>query len=176
MTSPMVANHSYRTFAWGAAIARQDKLGFDREVAYVGSLLHDLYWERPDALPTPHCFTLPAVEDATTVCRAAGWDEARSDAAAETITLHLNVRPPRASPEARVVFIGARLDVVGYRYWDIHPETAAAVLDRHPRLDLKQKSYAGFDAQAAANPGSRVHFHTRYLASKWFAGRAPFDE
>ena len=43
-------------------------------------------------------------------------------------------------------------------------------------LQLKQRSCAGFEAHARANPGTRVHFHTRYLASKWFTRRAPFDE
>jgi hypothetical protein len=176
MTSPMVANHSHRTFAWGAALAAHDGLDYDREVAYVASLLHDLFWERPTEPPEPHCFTLPAVETATALCSSAGWDEARSDAAAEAITLHLNVWPPRDRPEAWVVFVGARLDVVGYRYWHVHPGTVEAVIARQPRLDLKNRSSAGFEAQAKANPGSRVHFHTRYLASKWFTRRAPFDE
>ena len=176
MTSGMVANHSHRTFAWGAALAAHDGLRYDREVAYVGSLLHDLFWERPTEPPGPHCFTLPAVDRATVLCSSAGWDQPRSDAAAEAITLHLNVWPPRDAPEAYVVFVGARLDVVGYRYWDLHPDTVDTVLARHPRLDLKARSSAGFEAQAKANPGSRVHFHTRYLASQWFTRRAPFDE
>ena len=176
MTSPMVANHSHRTFAWGAALAAHDGLAYDREVAYVASLLHDLFWERPTEPPEPHCFTLPAVERATALCSSEGWAEARSKAAAEAITLHLNVWPSRDAPEAYVVFVGARLDVVGYRYWHLHPDTVEMVIARHPRLQLKQKSLEGFEAQAKANPGSRVHFHTRYLASKWFTRRAPFDE
>jgi hypothetical protein len=106
----------------------------------------------------------------------AGWDEARTKAAAEAITLHLNLWPPRESPEARYVFLGARLDVVGYRYWDLHPETVQRVLARHPRLQLKRESAPMFERQAAANPGSRVHFYTRYLAVTWFLGRAPFAE
>ena len=175
-TSAMVRNHSHRTFAFGAAIAAHDGLAFDREVAYVASLLHDLYWDKPDALPGPHCFTLPAVDKATALCESAGWDRARSEAAAEAITYHLNVWPPRKNPESYVVFLGARLDVVGYRHWHLHPRDIAEVIERHPRLDLKEKSYTGFDAQADANPGTRVHFHTRYLASKWFTRRAPFNE
>ena len=176
MTSPMVANHSLRTFAWGAALAAHDGLSCDREVAYVASLLHDLFWEDPTALPGPHCFTLPATERAAAVCRSAGWDERRSDAVGEAITLHLNVWPPRERPEAYVVFVGARLDVVGYRHWDVHTDTIDTILERYPRLDLKQKSCTGFEAQARANPGTRVHFHTRYLASKRLTRRAPFDE
>jgi hypothetical protein len=171
----MVVNHSHRTYAWGAALAAHDGRSYDREVAYVASLLHDLYWSNPTALPYPHCFTLPAVDRAEALTAAAGWEKSRRRSAAESITLHLNVLPPPGD-EAYVVFVGARLDVVGYRYWDLHPETVRTVLDRHPRLDLKRESLTGFEAQAAANPGSRVHFHTRFLAAKWFLRHAPFDE
>jgi hypothetical protein len=176
MTSPMVQNHSHRTYAWGAALAAHDRLDFDREAAYLAALLHDLYWDDPTALPGPHCFTLPAADQALALCAGFGWDQARAEATADAITSHLNVWPPQARPEAYVVFVGARLDVVGYRYWDLDDRTIDAVLDRHPRLDLKRQSYGGFDAQARANPGSRVHFHTRYLAAKWFTRHAPFDE
>jgi hypothetical protein len=175
-TSPMVASHSHRTYAWGAALAAHDGLSFDREVVYVASLLHDLYFERPRALPEPHCFTLPEANRARALAAKAEWGEERGRSAAEAITLHLNLRPPRESVEAYVVFVGARLDVVGYRHWDLHPDTARAVLERHPRLDLKRASMPMFEAQADANPGSRVHFMTRYLAAKSFLRHAPFDE
>jgi HD domain len=173
---PMVINHSHRTFAFGAAIAAHDGIDFDREVVYVASLLHDLYWERPQEPPHPHCFTLPAAESALALASANGWAEERRRAVADAIALHLNVWPPRDSNESNVVFVGARLDVVGYRHWDLDPATADRILRRHPRLDLKRESARGFELQAAANPGSRVHFQTRYLASKWFTRRAPFDE
>jgi hypothetical protein len=175
-TSPMVASHSHRTYAWGAALAAHDGLRYDREVVYVASLLHDLYAEKPDALPHPHCFTLPAADRAEALAAAADWEEQRGTTAAEAITLHANLWPPRDSAEAYVVFVGARLDTVGYRYWDLHPETVGSVLERHPRLELKRESVPIFDAQAAANPGSRMHFMTRYLAATWFMCRAPFDE
>jgi hypothetical protein len=75
-----------------------------------------------------------------------------------------------------LVFVGSRLDTAGYRYWDLHPGTVRAVLEHHPRLDFKRKCGPIFDAQAAANPGSRMHFMTRYLAAKWFIRRTLFDE
>jgi hypothetical protein len=175
-TSPMVANHSHRTYAWGAVLAAHDGLRYDREVVYVASLLHDLYAEHPDALPYPHCFTLPEAERAQQLTGSAGWEERRRRAAAEAITLHANLWPPRDSLESYVVFAGARLDVVGYRFWDLHPDTVQAVLERDPRLELKRRSVPIFQAQADANPGSRMHFMTRYLAATWFMRHAPFDE
>jgi hypothetical protein len=175
-TSPMVANHSHRTYAWGAVLAAHDGLRYDREVAYVASLLHDLSAEHPAARPYPHCFTLPEADKAERLTEAAGWEERRRRAAAEAITLHANLWPPRGSPESYVVFAGARLDVVGYRYWDLEHDTVQAVLERHPRLELKRRSVPIFEAQADANPGTRMHFMTRYLAATWFMRHAPFDE
>jgi hypothetical protein len=172
----MVANHSRRTYVWGAILAAHDGLRYDREVVYVASLLHDLYAEHPDALPYPHCFTLPEADRARQLTAAAGWEAPRQRAAAEAITLHANLCPPRDSAESYVVCAGARLDVVGYRFWDLHSATVQAVLERHPRLELKRRSVPIFDAQADANPGSRMHFMTRYLAATWFMRHAPFDE
>jgi hypothetical protein len=176
LTPPMVANHSHRTFAFAAAVAAHDGLRYDREVVYVASLLHDAYFDKPRALDRPHCFTLPAADRAISLGAEHGWDERRRELAAEAITLHLNLRPPRGSAEAYVVFVGARLDTVGYRYGDLHPDTVQAVRERHPRLALKRECLPMFDDQASANHGSRVHFMTRYLAAKWFIRHAPFPE
>jgi hypothetical protein len=173
---PVVVAHGQRTYAFGAVLARHDRLSFDSEVVYVASILHDLYFADPKALPGPHCFTLPAAERADSLLANAGWEHTRRELAAEAITLHLNLRPPRHSAEAYAVYAGARLDVAGYRHGDIHPETLASVLDRHPRLDLKRQFAPMFDAQAAASPGSRAHVLTRCLAAKWFTRHAPFAE
>jgi hypothetical protein len=98
LAPPMVVNHAHRTYAFGAVLAAHDRMDFDREVVYVASLLHDLYFADPQALPHPHCFTLPAVERAQALAEENGWDLARRDLTAEAITLHLNARPPRDSP------------------------------------------------------------------------------
>jgi hypothetical protein len=175
-TPPTVAGHSRRTYAWAAALAARDRLTFDREVVYVASLLHDLYFARPRTRPEPQCFTLPAADDALALAANCGWDQGRATAAAEAITLHANVWPPRESPEAYLVFAGSRLDVIGYRYSDLHADTVRQVLERHPRLDFKRSSPPLFAAQSAANPGTRVHFLTRLAGVNWYMGRAPFDE
>ncbi len=175
-TSAMVANHSHRTYAFAATLAAHDGLRYDREVVYVASLLHDLYAEQPRVLPEPHCFTLPEADRTLALAAGAGWDERRGTVAAEAITLHANLWPPRDSAEAYVVFVGSRLDTAGYRHWDLHPQTLSVVLECHPRLDFKRKCGPIFDAQADTNPGSRMHFMTRYLAVKWFIRHAAFKE
>ena len=175
-TPPMVANHSHRTFAWAAALAAHDRLPYDREVVYVASLLHDLYFARPVHPPAPQCFTLPAANELLAVADRAGWEPRRAGTAAEAITLHANVRPPRQSNEAYLVYAGSRLDVIGYRHGHLHQETVTQIVARHPRLDMKRQSPPLFEGQAAANPGTRIAFLTRFVGANWFMSRAPFDE
>src|SRR5205085_3228087 len=98
----------HRTYAFGAVLAQHDGLRFDREVVYVAAMLHDLHFADPHALPDPHCFTLPAARRAETLLASAGWEKTRRDLAAEAITLHLNISPPSVSPEAYIVYAGAR--------------------------------------------------------------------
>ena len=74
LVPPMVVNHSYRTYAFGATLAAHDRQSFDREVVYVASLLHDLHFADPHAMTQPHCFTLPAAERASAMLGDAGWE------------------------------------------------------------------------------------------------------
>jgi len=40
--SPALLNHSYRTFAFGAALGALENLAFDRELLFAAALLHDV--------------------------------------------------------------------------------------------------------------------------------------
>ena len=176
MSSPMVVNHSYRSYWWGALIAAHDDVAFDKELVYIAALMHDLYVDKPDAIAGPHCFTLPAVRDIERLGETVGWEPRRIDAAAEAVTLHLNLIPPRVSPEAYAVFIGARLDITGFRLDDIGDENRTGILARYPRLDLKRETVPLFKMQSRENRGSRMDFYTRFLGANWFINRAPFEE
>jgi hypothetical protein len=176
MSSPMVVTHSYRSYWWGVLIAAQDGVQFDREVVYIASLMHDIYVDKPDALPGPHCFTLPAVQEVERLGERMGWGQPRTELTAEAVTLHLNLIPPRASPEAYAVFIGARLDITGFRLDEIGAANRMQILERYPRLDLKRETTPLFNMQSKENPGCRMDFYTRFLGANWFMHRAPFEE
>ncbi len=89
----------------------------------------------------------------------AGWERGRSQAAAEAITLHANLYVGRGdTPEAYLLFAGARLDQTGFRHWDLDQETVQAVLERYPRDDWKRSCCQTMSVQAA---GTRAHFYTR---------------
>jgi HD domain len=176
MSSPMVVNHSYRSYWWGALIAAHDGVEFDRELVYIASLMHDLYVDKPDALEGSHCFTFPAVQDVERLGETVGWEPGRTEVAAEAVTLHLNLIPPRVRPEAYAVFIGARLDITGFRLDNIGDENRTEILARYPRLDLKRETTPLFKMQSRENRGCRMDFYTRFLGANWFMDRAPFKE
>jgi HD domain. len=174
--TPAVVDHSYRTYLWAAALAACDGISYDAELLYVASLVHDIGFPEPQYAPdgSPCCLSFTGAQAALEVGADAGWDQDRSEAAAEAITLHVNLWVRRRSgPEAYLMFAGARLDQTGFRYWDLAPETEHAVLERHPRTAWKATSCAMMKRQAK---GSRADFYTRYLAANWFIKHAPFEE
>jgi hypothetical protein len=176
MTPPIVFNHSQRSYVWSVILAHHDNIRFDEELLYVASMAHDLGFVSRPAPTEPECFTLVGAREARALA-APGWDEQRGRLAAEAITLHLNLRvDPSRGTEAHLLWAGSRLDAVGLRWWDIEPATVAMVLDRYPRLQLKEYFVQVFEAETASSPGSRTAFYTRFLGANRRVRRARFSE
>jgi hypothetical protein len=153
LTPPVADSHSHRSYVWAAILAAHDGIRYDQELLYVASPLHDLGWADP-AQGRPfarRCFTLTGAQAALELEAGQGWDQRRKEAAAEAITLHLNlVVGLRHGPEAHLLHAGTRLDATGYRHWQIASETVGAVLARHPRQGLKEAWCTMMAAQADA--------------------------
>jgi hypothetical protein len=172
-TPPVVLLHSQRSYVWSAIVAAHDGIAFDEELLWVAALLHDLGFVDRGAAGTPECFTLVGARAALGL-DADGWDDARRRSVAEAITLHLNLRVDLShGPEPHLLWAGTRLDAVGLRHWDIAPAAIASVLERYPRLDLKNYFPTVFEKEATLVPGSRTHFYTRYLGASGRVRRAP---
>jgi hypothetical protein len=175
----VIVNHSYRSYVWSAILAAHDGTQHDPEIVYVASLLHDIGFAEPQrtADSRPCCFTLPGVDAALALGARAGWDERRRGAAAEAISLHLNLLLGLGhGAEAYLVYAGTRLDATGYRFWDLQPEAVETVLARYPRLGLKRVWIEMMDKQARGTPGTRSDFYTRVLRGNRFIMRAPFED
>lgn len=173
-TPPVVLLHSQRSYVWGVILAAHDRISFDEEILWIASLLHDLGFVDRGAAATPECFTLVGAR-ASMGIEGENWEDQRRRSVAEAITMHLNLRVDLShGPEAHLLWAGTRLDAVGLRCWDIAPDLVAGVLERYPRLDLKEYFPTIFDKEAALVPGSRTHFYTRYLGASRRVRRAPF--
>jgi hypothetical protein len=174
----ILVNHCYRTYLWAAILASRQGLRYDEELLYVSSLLHDLgLSEQGDPQPDPGCFALVGAKRCQEVGALYGWDPDRRVRAAEAVTLHMNLRVrPKEGVEAYLLTAGAQLDVIGARFWQIHRDTVAAVLERYPRAAVKRGMVDLFRKEAGQRRGSRAGFYYRYLGLPLLVRLAPFEQ
>lgn len=174
---PVWVNHSYRTYAWAYILGHHDGLDFDEEVLYVSSLLHDLGLADSNQAVRGRCFSLPAAETAEALAQRCGWDERRQHLIGDAITRHVNLWiPPETQPEAYLLHLGTKLDVVGLRYFDLAPQVVEDVLARYPRNGFKSVFRPKMRAHGAAVPDSRAGFYAQHFSSDKRRARSPFAE
>jgi hypothetical protein len=170
--SPALLNHSYRTYAFGAALGELDNLDVDRELLFAAALLHDI------GLPTPVPqvdFTRASARVARDVAEDVGLSTAATDILRTAITLHHSPGVTVAhGPVAYLLSVGAGLDVVGLRSWQLAPDMLAAIVAAHPRLGFKREFSAAFRTEAARVPSGRAAFLRRYGAFELAIKAAPF--
>lgn len=157
--SPGVIQHSFRTYLWGAAFARIDRLEYDPEFLLVGCLLHDLGMtaRHHGQYASCSCFAGDSAIAAAGVMRKAGWSEERIEPLADMICLHMNGHMTAADGhEAFLLQQGTACDVVGARYYDFQSTYRQAVLQQHPREKLNRE-FIGFMAkEKSLRPTSRA--------------------
>jgi hypothetical protein len=133
-----LVNHSLRSYLFGAALGLRDGLKFDREVLYLGAVMHDLGL-------TPYCqgsqaFELEGAQRARTFLLERNYDAAKADLVHEAIALHTSIGlAARNEPEIVLVQQGSSLDMVGLRRDDLGSPIVKEILALHPRLDVKRQ-------------------------------------
>ncbi|WP_432866136.1 HD domain-containing protein [Microbispora rosea] len=150
---PALLNHSIRAYLWGAGYARAHGIGFDDELYYVSSLLHDIgLTETFDSHTVP--FEEAGGRLAWVFGMAAGWSPERSARAEEIVVVHM--RDPVAAsedPESHLLQVATSWDVSGQRPEEFPADARAAVLARHPRLGFGAEFLAAFEEQTRRKPG-----------------------
>lgn len=170
--SPALLNHSYRTYAFGAALGALENLEFDREVLFAAALLHDT--GLPTAVPNVD-FTLASARIARDVAEDVGLSSAATQTMRTAITLHHSPNVTLAhGAVAYLLSAGAGLDVVGLRSWQLPPDLLGSVVKAHPRLGFKREFAAAFRTEAALVPRGRAKFLHRYAAFDLAIKLAPF--
>jgi len=175
-SEPWLLAHCFRTYLFGALLARRDGLVLDDEVAATASLLHDLGLT-PSCAPAPgECFAVRGAREALRLLGEREVDEARRLRIADAISLHLCVRvPPSLGAEAHLVHEGAAYDVVGARWREVAPEARAAVLSAHPRDGMKRRLGVVIRDRVRASPRTRIALLCRFGFLGLIAG-SPFEE
>jgi hypothetical protein len=173
--SPSMLHHSWRTFWFGLAMAAHQQRTVDPEFALISSLLHDVTIEAP---PTPgRSFALVGAEKAEQFLLSRGADVGFAAKVGAEICGHITLGALEdVTSPGGFVSAGAFVDVAGSGLEAMPAAFAASVLERHPRLEFKRVLRPAWKAQAAAVPGGRESWLSRYAMILLLARIAPFEE
>ena len=172
--SPALLNHSVRAYVWAAAHGMTSGIAFDPELLYVAALFHDL-----GLVPAFDSNAVPFEEAgghvAWVFAAGAGWPAERRERLAAVIIRHMWPRVDvSVDPEGYLLARATETEIVGTNVDDFPPGFRAEVLERHPRLDLKESFLACFEAQAKRKPDSSAAAAVRSGLSRRMA-RNPLD-
>jgi hypothetical protein len=172
--SPALLNHSLRAYVWAAAHGMTRGIGFDPELLYVAALFHDL-----GLVPAFDSHAVSFEEAGGHVARVfaagAGWPAERRERLAEVIIRHMWPRVDvSADPEGYLLARASETEIAGTNVNVFPPGFRAAVLERHPRLDITETFLACFEAQAKRKPDSSAAVSVRSGLSTRMAGN-PLD-
>ncbi len=160
LQSPAVVNHGYRTWVFGAALAKLDDAMFDPELFHAASLLHDLGLEH---IEPARCFTRRSAESAEAVAERSGLDRAGALEMMNGIAMHIT--PGLRYHDSALAFYlqaGAMADLVGLRAWQLPKDLRARADQAYPRQRVHEVLSRCWHAEAQAVPNGRAHF-----ADKW---------
>ena len=148
---PFLVNHSVRCYAWAVELAQHDRLGFDPEILYVSTMLHDI--GLVPAYDLGGCYDIDGAIAAERLVVEAGEPKARGRAVYDVIALHnLYTLPPDPAVEVVLLWDSAGTDVTGHRFADIRPAFVPGLLAAYPRLDFKRGFTALIVDEATRKP------------------------
>lgn len=127
-----IVAHSYRTWAFGHALAALDGHALDPEQFWCAALLHDAGIA---ATKADEDFTLRSAQAAIACASRHGHD---GEPIADAITVHATPGIDPATDGALGTYVqgGAMLDLGGLRLWDVSEDLVDRVAARHPLADL----------------------------------------
>jgi hypothetical protein len=133
-----LCNHCIRTFLFGDLLGIRDGLKCDRELLYLGAIMHDLgLTERFDAQQR---FEVNGADAARAFVLEHGLSDEKAEVVWDAIALHTSIGiAVRKQPEIALVHLGATVDLLGMRISDIAPETVEQIVDAYPRLNFNQQ-------------------------------------
>lgn len=152
-SSPALANHSVRSWAWARTLGDSLGLTYDPELLFVAAMLHDL-----GVTPAFDSHTLPfetaGGAAAWVFAAGAGWPPARRTRVLEVIERHMWVSvDPEQDAEGYLLEAATSLDVAGADPQLWNPAVLTAVTARVPRLDFSAGFADAIHEQATRKPG-----------------------
>lgn len=144
-------NHSVRAYVWGAAIAAREGWSFDRQVLWMGSLMHDVGLTR---IPrNTMCFVVEGAEISRRFLERAGMPAGVADRVAVAIILHMQPSVTLDDGVESVLLDRATgIDVRGVEF-DLIEGVRDDVVRDYPRDSFDRHFVAAIRREVARRPG-----------------------
>jgi hypothetical protein len=133
--------HSWRSYYFGALIAKYDGMAFDSELFFAAAILHDVGLTKAAAAPISRCcFAFAGGLQAYEYLVAKGHDRLRARSVGDAISLHMNlaVSARDHGPEAFMVARGAVCDAFGAGLPRMSRRSVEQTVTRYPRAGVRQ--------------------------------------
>ncbi|MFC5660914.1 HD domain-containing protein, partial [Streptomyces nogalater] len=138
VSSPSLFHHVLRSYVFGALVFDRQGARYDRELAFVATVLHDL--GLVEAFQTPsERFEVDGADAARRFLHRLRVPAGRVDVVWDAIALHTSAGiAARKRPEIALVSVGSALDFTGNGLDRIPADVLAEVLGNFPRLEFKK--------------------------------------
>jgi hypothetical protein len=151
LSPTFLCNHCIRTFLFGSLLGQRDGLKCDRELLYLGAILHDL--GLTERFNGEQRFEVEGADAARAFVLEQGLPEEKAEIVWDAITLHTSLGiASRKQPEIALVHLGASADVLGMRLSDISSEVVEIILESYPRLSFNTAMTELLVAQVKQKP------------------------
>ncbi len=132
-----LCHHCIRAFLFGDLLGQRDRLKYDRELLYLGAVMHDLgLTERFDG---EQRFEVDGADAARAFVLEHGLSDEKAEVVWDAIALHTSGGiADRKQPEIALVHLGVSADVLGMKVSDMTRETVEQVLEAYPRLGFNR--------------------------------------
>jgi len=142
--SPLIFNHSRRTFLFGSLQGQRLGITADPELLYVGAMFHDLGLTDKYG-HTNQRFEIDGADEARRFLTSHGIPDESVRKVWTGIALHTTPEIPyHMDPEVALVTAGVETDVLGIGYHDLKQSQIDAVVAAHPRPDFKRQILQAF--------------------------------
>ncbi|MBM7171459.1 HD domain-containing protein [Streptomyces sp. G44] len=154
VSSETLFHHVMRSYLYGALLFDRGGVRYDRELAFVAAVLHDLglvpAYQSPDKP-----FEVDGADAARTFLRERRVPAGRAEVVWDAIALHTNVAVAgRKRPEVGIVSVGSGLDFTGNGLQQLPSDALADILAAFPRAGFKQEALDNILALCRTKPMS----------------------
>ncbi|MET9292500.1 HD domain-containing protein [Streptomyces sp. NPDC003077] len=156
VASETLFHHVMRTYLYGAALFDRRGVRYDRELAFVAAILHDLGLVKAYQSPNER-FEVDGADAARRFLREQRMSADRVAVVWDAIALHTSVGiATRKRPEIAMISVGSGLDFTGNGLQDFPSDVLEEILAAYPRAGFKREAVDNMLSLCRTKPMSVV--------------------